>query len=253
MKQAIIVTSSIEVRNEFPLTYSQTRSYFSAEERFRQTVYTIACLDRAVDLDTTIYLLDTSEHSDLIRPLLSFQKNLRYISICDQFPEIYEEVTTHPHKTRCECLILAAFMNRYRDELAQYDFTFKLSGRYFFDSSVDLRSIPGDAHNSIMFKKPQQFEWNDSWGLDFLDLRDQQGDNTLRQYSTVLFGWGKNHRNAFETLFETIANTVIEPNKTNSDMETLIYYFTRPLKDSIIETNWTVYGWTGTDGHFMRY
>jgi hypothetical protein len=37
------------------------------------------------------------------------------------------------------------------------------------------------------------------------------------------------------------------------DVETLLYYFTRVYQDKIIETDWTIYGWDGTSGTFLRY
>lgn len=249
MKVAFIVSSSIQVDNQYPLTYSHVRSYFNDDERLRHTVFTINSLDRFKD-SSDIFLVDTSTDYIKYRKFFSYQSNLKYVSVCEEFSDICSEVISHPHKSRCEGLILNKFMTVYARELEKYDYVFKLSGRYFFDSSFSLDQLPEDR---MMFKTHQAFNWRDEWGLGYLDLRADQGDNTLRQYSSVLFGWDTAFNPIMKNLFLQIANTVVEPGKSGSDMETLLYYFTRLYESSIIEYNWIVYGWTGTSGQFVRY
>jgi hypothetical protein len=130
MKKAIIITSAIEVNNNYPLTYSPVRSHFTSEERFRQTVSTIAAFDQASDENTTIYLLDVSENSAVYSVLLRYQTNLKFISIKESIPEIWEEVTTHKNKSYCEQTIIYCFLEKYKEELSQYDYYIKFSGRY---------------------------------------------------------------------------------------------------------------------------
>ena len=247
MKTAIIITSIIDVDNAFPLTYSEIRSFFSSQERLDQTINTVNCVDGMLR-PNRIYLLDASCHFDYADSF-AFQDNLSFFNVNKYFPEIHQEVVTHPHKSRCECLILAAFMEKFSTELSQYDIIYKISGRYLINTGISLPAETG----KIWFKSPQQFEWNDSWGLGYLDLRHLQKDNTLRQYSTVLFAWDTEHNNTMLDIFKKIANTVIESGKSNSDMETLIYFFTRTMESFIIETNWCIYGWNGTNGNFIRY
>jgi hypothetical protein len=43
------------------------------------------------------------------------------------------------------------------------------------------------------------------------------------------------------------------PNMAHYDVETLLYYLTRPFEQNIIETDWKVYGWLGPNGYFTRY
>ena len=248
MRKAVIITSAIDVNNHFPLTYSNTRSFFSSKDRLSQTMISISCLNNVITTEDCIYILDASyqqDHTDHF----NFQNNIKFIDIKKYFPDIHAEVTSHPHKTRCECQILIAFMEKFKEELSGYDMIYKLSGRYFFDTGS---SLP-ESHDSIYFKTPSQFQWSDDWGLGFLDRRLEQQDNTLRQYSTVLFGWATRFNNEMLNIFKTISNTVIQPGKTNSDMETLIYFFTRPLEAYIIESNWTIYGWNGTNGEIIKY
>jgi hypothetical protein len=253
MKKAFIITSAIELNNDYPLSYSDKRSYFSNEERLRHTIMTIASLDKACDNETTFYLLDMSDNWQEYKQFLSYQPNLKFISIKEEFPEIFDIVTKHPQKSYCETLQLATFMKAYRQELLEYDFVFKMSGRYFVDSHFNMDLLTPDNANKIFYKKPLQFNWNDDWGFQLIDRRKEQGDNNLRQYCSVLFGWGRPHYDHFLDLF-TAFSAMFQLNIYKfMDIETLGYYYTRPFEEDIIETDWLVYGWTAHDGRFMRY
>lgn len=253
MKKAFIVTSSIEVNNNHPLSYSPVRSYFSNEERFRQTIMTVASLDLISDSETVIYILDTSENWAIYKEQLSYQKNLKFISVKEEFPEIYDTVTTHSQKSHCECLALSKFIRKYKQELFEFDYIFKMSGRYFLDSSFDTTLFNKYNVDRIFYKQPFEWEWKDSWQYDMVDLRKEQENNLLRQYSSVLFGWGKKHHNSFLDMFTGMSAIFLQPQMAHYDVETLGYYLTRPYQRDIIETDWVVYGWLGPNGQFMRY
>ena len=248
MKKAFIITSIIEVDNQYPLTYSATRSFFNSEDRLAQTLISISCLNTVINEGDTIYILDAS-YQRSYNEQFKFQNNLKFIDVKEHFSDIHSEVTSHPHKSRCECLMLTAFMEKFKDELDSYDMIYKLSGRYFFESNLPLP----ESQDHIFFKTAICFQWSDSWGLDFLDRRLEQQDNTLRQYSTVFFGWAKKFNADMLNIFKSIANTVVQPEKSNSDMETLIYFFTRRLEPYIIETDWSICGWNGTNGKYLKY
>lgn len=252
MKKAFIITSAIEVDNKFPLTYSDKRSFFSNEERLRQTIMSIAFVDSLRD-DITIYLLDTSDEWTKFRDLFVYQRNLKFISVKEQFTDIHNKVTTHPNKSYCECLMMSHFLRRYKNELTQYDFVFKLSGRYFLDSSFDISICNELNSNKIFYKRPLEFEWKDQWNYGLVDRRKEQRTNTLRQYVSILFGWSKPHYNHFLDMFTGMACLLDQPNFTHLDIETLGYYFTRPFENDIIEYPWIVYGWDGASGRFWRY
>jgi hypothetical protein len=253
MKKAFIITSVIDINNEYPLTYSSKRSCFSNEERLRHTIMTIASLDMAGDSETDLYLLDASDNWEQYRDLLRYQSNLKFVSVKKEFPEIFDIVTQNPQKSYCETLLLATFMRAYRQELLAYDYVFKMTGRYFIDSSFNEDLLTPENTDKIFFKKHLKFNWNDDWGYSMLDRRKEQGDNNLRQYSSVLFGWGKDHYDHFLDLFTALSTMFQLPSYRSIDIETLGYYYTRPFEKDIIETDWIVYGWTGPDGTFMRY
>jgi len=251
---AFIITSCVEVNNNYPLTYSKIRSAFSDIERWRQTIVSIAAIDSAtVKKDTTIYLVDASENVNKYRQALMYQPNLKFISIKEEFPDIFDIVRSHPNKTFCECTILKNFIDRYQTELANYDFIFKFSGRYFLDSSFDINFIAHYSTDTIFFKRPISYNWNDSWNCSMIDLRAQQKNNKLYQYSTVLFGFGCQQLNNMLDIIGKIVDLLLDPKMLHYDMETLIYFYTRSLKDNIVETDWVVYGFHGPDGRFVRY
>lgn len=253
MKKAVIITSAIDIDNSFPLTYSNTRSAFTNEERLRHTAFTVASLDSRTDKETTMFLVDISDNYGHYRSILSYQKNLIYVSIKEEFPEVYEIARSHANKSYCETLILLAFMGKYKTILEQFDYIFKMSGRYFTDSSFDVSLFNEYNKDKIFFKRPMKFEWNDHWPYAMVDRRAMQGDNFLYQYSSVLYGFGIEMLDRILDIYHVIETFTSHPNTTVYDVETLLHYFTRTYQDKIIETDWTIYGWDGTSGTFLRY
>jgi hypothetical protein len=253
MKKAFIVTSSIEVNNDYPLSYSHARSFFSAEERLRQTVMTVSSIDTVSPEDTQIYIVDTSENYHIYENFFCWQPNVRYISVRKEFPDVHKLITTHRNKSYCETLLMSTFIRAYQAELKQFDYFFKFSGRYFLDRSFNDSLLNEHNTNCLFFKHPLAFEWSDSWGYGIVDLRAQQGDNTLRQYCTVLYGWGRGYHDRMLDLLTAVAPMLNSSRMSSLDIETLSYYLTRPWSNDIIETDWTVTGWLGASGEFMRY
>jgi hypothetical protein len=255
MKTAFIITSAIEVDNKFPLTYTASRSHFQSAERFRQTIFTIAAIDliSSGDTATDIFLLDVSRQSDAYRRQLSYQQNLKYISVLEEFPEIHKTVSEHPNKSHCESLILLKFFEKYRTQLTEYDYIFKISGRYFTDSSFDYKMLTTDNLDKIFFKNALQYEWIDGYHPPFIDRRKEQEDNTVRMYSSVLYGFGKVHIDKFLDMFRFIKMLTEHPNGSIYYMEQMLYFLTRGYESKIVEVDWKVYGWDGTNGNFLRY
>jgi hypothetical protein len=253
MKTAFIISSTINVDNQYPLTYNPVRSYFTAEERFRQTLFTINSIDQATNAeDTTIYLLDSSPDWGQYLQRVLFQKNLKFISVAFDWPNEYEAIKSHPNKTHCESLMMSCFLNKHAKELEQFDYIFKMSGRYYVNSSFDIGIIENNP-DKILYKKYREHDWQDHWGYEMVDMRDEQGDNKLRQYCSVIFGWGKKYQKSFADMYTAMASITDRPDMRHYDIETLGYFLTRPWAEDIIETDWIVHGWHGPDGMFVRY
>jgi hypothetical protein len=249
MNKLFVVTSSIQPR-EGRFTYSQTRSHFSPEERLRQTIFTVNSIRNAVP-DAKIVLFDTSNDYNEYKFLFPIYFGVDYVPIKEVSGEVFETVNTHTNKSLCECLLLKTYMEQFKTEVNECDYFIKATGRYFYSYINDFFNT--NNVNSIFFKKPLKFEWNDSWNYEFVDQRNLQGDNFLYQYCTVLYGCGKNHVHKLADLFEMVTYLLKQPSMTHYDIETLSYYFTRPYKDIIIETDWRVTGWDGTSGRMMHY
>lgn len=251
MKKAFLITSVIDIDRTAPLTYTNTRSVFDKNERLRQTIFSITSLDLISDDECTFFLIDLSDDNETYEHCFSFQKNLKYISVKKEFPEILNVCRTHKNKSHAECLLLYTFMEKYQTVLKDYDYFFKLSGRYFFNKTFNLTMFNHDNLDKLFFKKPLEWEWKDQWNYQIVDRRDIQKNNKLRQYSTVLFGWGLTYFDVMKNLFKHMSHILnIE---THYDIETLIYFFSRAYADNIIETDWKVYGWNSTTGEFLAY
>lgn len=245
MKIAFLITSSIDVEN-IPLTYSNTRSIFTAEERFKQTILTIESINKIRNSDSKIYLVDSSKNWDQYKSNLNY-KNFQYVSIQKEFPDIYAEVRSHANKSRCETLATLNFLQRYKNELNEFDAIIKISGRYFLDISFDVGKI---SRNCIVFKYPWKWNWRDEWNYQMVKLPEE---SKLHQYCTMVFGWGMDHFDNILNLYTEISDTLSDPNNQHYDMETLIYFYSRKIRDYIVETDWPIYGWLGTTGKFSRY
>lgn len=250
MNKLIVVTSCINPRNGH-FTYSKTRSKFNAEERFRQTLFTINSLRNSLP-EAKIVIVESSDNLIEYEQILSYHKNVELIHLKKISAETHEIVNTHVHKSFCESLMLNTFYDYYKHELPKYDYIIKVSGRYFF-YNLNKYIFNEENKDKILFKKPMHFEWNDSWGYSLVDLRAEQNDNKLYQYCTVLYGFGYDKLQTMVELNKKTMDLVYQPSMYHYDMETLFYYFLRPYNSKIIETDWIVSGWHGPCGTYVFY
>jgi hypothetical protein len=250
MSEIFVVGSSIQTRNA-PLTYSPVRTVFSADERFRHTIFTVNSIHNAFP-KAKIVLVDSSEDYQEYKSLLSYFLNVEFIPLKELSGEAFEIVNNHPNKSLCESLLLNTYYKQYKKYIEQYDFVVKGCGRYFhfnFDGSL----FTEENKDKIFFKKPMNFEWNDSWNYSFIDRRQLQGNNRIHQYCTVLYAFGSMHLEKFIDINEAVVHFLKQPSMIHYDIETLSYYLTRQYQDKIIETDWKVCGWDGTSARFMYY
>ncbi len=250
MKKAFIVTSAIEISTEPALSYCETRNCFTKEERLAQTIETIANIDFHSKDDTVIYLLDISTDCEFYKNLFSYQHNLKYINVKDEFPEIFHIVRTHPNKGFCETTITKAFFKKYYNELIEFDYFFKISGRYGVEESFNTDICNTENLNKMFFKKSCDIGWSDDYNYTFLDdgIRIQS-----MAVCTVIFGWGRCYLDKMIDIY-TVANYFLYTIKNNNiSMEQSLHRLTRPYDDDIIETYWIIYGRGGCNGEYFRY
>ena len=250
MKKCFYVTSCIDVENNIPFTYSKQRSFFSNEERFRQTVYTVNSIN-CLCPDAHIFVLDTSKPNQKYKLILESYPNVQYIQMINYLNETEHKIITEGnHKTVGELVLIQNFIKNFKFELTNYDYLFKLSGRYYLDNTFDSKKFKS---KKIYFKTPLMFEWEESWNYEMVDRRKEQENNFLYQYSPVFYGYHSSYLDYFEKLYSNILNIIEDPNAQHYDIETLMYFLTRKDKEFIIEDSILVNGWDGCSGEFFRY
>lgn len=257
MRVAFLMGSSIDVNPQFQLKNSikvPVRIAHTREERLRHTLFGITQILNEFP-KAEIFLLEASTDSEWVEKELKKQfvymnsDFIHIISLKDIDPEINNTVITHPHKTYCEMLLFTTFIQAYKEKLSEYDFLFKISGRYqiYFGNEKNLDPT------KMYFKSPLVFQWDDKWGYNLVDLRKETGDNNLLQYPSIIFGWGKEHFHKITDIMEYMKHATSTPELMHYDIETLLYYLTRPFKDQIVETNWKITGFTGQSNNFHWY
>ncbi len=244
MKTAFFITSIIEVTN-FPLTYNPIRSIFGPKERLDHTLKTIDSIVQ--NCNATIYLIELSKNWQPYEQIFSKYPNLKFISVLEHFPEIHHEVTTHANKSRCETLVTKCFLEKFCKELKEFDFLIKLSGRYCIESGFSLNQID---KNKMVFKRPWSWTWKDEWNYHEVKL---PGSDKLSQYCSVIFGWGQDHYDKMLAIYQTMSEKLSMPHMQHYDIETWLYYLTRPYQEYILELDWTVNGLLGPTGEKIRY
>lgn len=249
IKKLFYITSTIQPRDA-ELTYSKTRSVFTTEERFRQTIGSITSIHNA-DPNAQIILLDSSDECEELLSKFNFIPNLTVIPLNKLDSGITDTVNSHRNKTLCECLMTNTFFKHYKKYIKDFDYVVKLSGRYNIFNFTNY--FTEENKTKLFFKRPLSFKWNDDWRYNFIDLRHAQGNDQLMQYCTVLFAFGAQNLEKIMDMNDSIIHFLEQPSMNHYDMETLYYYLTRPFQSNIIETDWRVCGWDGTSGRFMYY
>jgi len=250
MKIAFIVTSAIHVdpSNRLGFNKKLPRTVHSTEERTRHTFFTLGSIF-ATYPQADVFLIEASNDFEFPLEKVPSFKNLRVYYPGKNNPQLQKIITTHSNKSLCEALITKDFINSFKHLLLEYDMIFKISGRYipYFKDQTLLDP------SKIYFKKPLKFEWKDKWGYELVDLRKETNDNLFSQYSSVLFGFGQEHFHKFTDILEILISMTSKPEYSHYDIETLLYYCTRPYKEYIIETDWMVSGFVGSTDDFYWY
>jgi len=253
MKKAVIITSCIEVDNNYPLTYSNLRAAHNTDQRYQQTLETLYNCMCNFDKDTHYFLVDVSLNPEQFEQGFNFVPNFHFIKIKDEFPEILESVRTHPNKTYCETTFLGLFLEKYKDQLLEFDFFIKLSGRYQISDNFDVKFFNRNTPRGFYVKEKLEWEWFDVWKYDLVDRRTLQNNNKLYQYCTVIYGWSKEYFNSNIEILKEMSRICGVEWGLKYDMETLLYFLTRPYEDNVYEQPWVIEGLIGTNGQLQKY
>lgn len=138
-----LITSTIRP-SENPLSYTHTRSVFSAEQRLEQTLRSIESV-RAKVPDALVVLL---ENSDLSTKEVSVLQNVAdwFVLLSQDAQAI--ELRDSFHKGAAEAYMLLSIQNvlMYFD----YRIMFKLSGRYWLSERFDIHNFPSDRFGLLL-------------------------------------------------------------------------------------------------------
>jgi hypothetical protein len=248
MKTAIIIGSSIEVNPLNILANTSTRACHDPEERFRQTMFGLSTVYNQFR-DATVYLIDSSTNYQSYKERIERAfKSIKFIPLIELDKKVQQTVITYPHKSYCEALMFLEFFKHYEKELLEHDFIIKSTGRYL----THFHDLKFDA-SKIYFKEEWAFNWKDEWNYNstILDQRKKQGDNTIRQYPSVVFGVGVKHYPKMVKWFEEIVKLTYE--NPQFDIECLLYYFTRSYPKLVKTLDVQITGFTGAKNEFHWY
>lgn len=248
MKTCFILTSSIDI-SEKPLSYSPTRSVFSKEERFRQTMYSVSSIKSNYP-DAKIFMVDSSKNYHEYEYFFSSYFGIEYYPLEKYFPHLNYIVNNHAHKSYCESLKLRTFMREKYSDLLKYDLIFKACGRYVYE--INTKPINP---LKFYFKHPTVSVWQDSYNelFSMVDRRSIENDNYIRQYSTILYAYGSFYLKKMINLYENIIKVTSTNNMYQYDTELLHYFYSREFEKDVIETDWVVSGYQAPSGTFVRY
>lgn len=254
MKKCFYVSSCIETDSTAPLTYAPKRSVFAADERYRQTLITVNTL-KCLEPEAAVYVLDASVNWEGYKSLFELMfADCHYVpmkQLCQ--PKDYIAIRTHPNKSLGESIQLRDFLYAYDTELRQYDYLFKMSGRYVINDGYDTQVFDETKRHMMFFKSPLVYQWQDKWNGMKTDVRHEEGHNYFKQYCSVFYGYGKEQLDTFKQLYSGMVSLLWHPSMIGYDVETLLYYLLKDYRDITYTLPLRVMGWEGPSGDLMRY
>lgn len=250
MKLAFFISSAINLDSTVNqgFSYSNKRTQFNSDERLRQTQFTINSIN-LVCPDSTIYLFDSSTNAEEYSNKLSYVRNLKFIPLIKLDKDTATITRSHPTKGYCEALGTELFLKNYIEELSEYDFITKVSGRYYY-ASFDNKFFNQENKNSYLVKQIKNWDWNENWQYpNFLNINGK-----LFWSATQTYAIGKNQIQNFYNNFSKITNYYRdnEQNSNHIDFECLMYYFVL-RNQNLVEIPWSVGGWTSAKGDFIQW
>ena len=125
MKECVLITSIIHTTNS-SLNYSNTRSIYSHQQRFEQTLETIESIRKYMP-DVDIMVIESSPVSDYMSKIS--EKVDHFMNL-----EFNEIVNNGKEKGKGEAILLINALSFLKDK---YDAVYKISGRYVLQPSFD--------------------------------------------------------------------------------------------------------------------
>ncbi len=143
-----LITSVINTGNH-PWSYTNTRSVFSMEDRFRQSLHTIQTIREKMPEGTRIYFVECSDIPESMEEAL--KKATDQFFQCKEVPSIRAaciQSTLKGYGELLKTLLVAEYLLR---ENIQFRRLFKISGRYFLNDSFNSSKF---SEESFTFRTP---------------------------------------------------------------------------------------------------
>jgi hypothetical protein len=143
MNTDIVFISSVIGVSQDPLTYTKTRSVFTAEERFQQTLETIESIRKYMP-NAKIFLVETSE--------ITNDQTKRLEEKVDFFVNSFEDTTTRvvclhsPKKGFGEAIQTKVAIQYLLNKNIPFHLFFKISGRYSFTKDFRYEDYSEDQY-----------------------------------------------------------------------------------------------------------
>lgn len=247
MKICWLVTSAIDIENRVFFNDKIPRTAFGTDERFRQTQFTINNIN-LVCPNSKIFIVDISKNFEHYRKLFAYKSNVEYVSIEELDSESAELCRTHKSRGLTESTLIDIFMQRYADQIKQYDYMIKMSGRYFhmgFDTSV----LNEQNRDKFFFRYIKAWPWEDEWNYS----KEFAIDDKLHWAETINFGVGRDLIDYFAEGMSKMRQFYIDfPNYGNMDFEVIMFFVVRH-RPIIQPVEWPVGGWRGGNGEFVEW
>lgn len=253
MRNCYIITSAIEVDNQYYIKGNQIRSLLTTEERLADTEKSIQSILRW-DSNATIFIVDISKTD--FSNLQTKYSSVKYINLASELPDLANICRTHPSKSWGESMILLSFLAKYKNYIREnYDFLTKCSGRYYFcndlTSDFSIENI-----DKFLFKHPVRWDRAELHYLteNFLPS-DMYVDNKFSGYYTVAYAVGNKQLDRYETVLFACAQMADRFSKYfYVDLEYLLYKIIGDfdLRKYVLEVDWTIEGRGGQNGKYFK-
>jgi len=143
-KNLVLITSVINTINK-PLSYYSFRSFYTKNQRFKQTLKSIESIRKYIP-NSYIYLIECSDNIDEEEEI--FKELVDTYVNCFDIDNVRNAIQS-PNKGIGEMNFLLYFLNNF-EKLNEFDHFFKLSGRYYLNDTFDFDKFK---NNVNIFKK----------------------------------------------------------------------------------------------------
>lgn len=254
MKIAFLITSTIEVENNDNFFIYQPhlkRSFWTTQQRFNQTVDTIHKIKKVVP-NADIFLIDSSKNYFQYQEF--FEKsftNLKFVSIENINPSSAQICQTSKVKGLCESLLLKSFVKHYTEQLRDYDFLIKITGRYLLSDNFNTEILNETTLDKFIFTK--FISWVDIENHRNKGYENYMVDNKFPYILTCLYGIGKHQLDRYAATLDKVILEYQKGHINDVALETVFYHYLNIDTNNYILNDWNLTCFCGVTGQTIYY